>query len=456
MGEVRWEQMSATVPDETSVVPPHARWASTQARFARFARGRLDTPRGWVPPAVVAAGWTLWGYVRMRPPAGALANHLAAYRLWAYQHLAYSDLLGLYRSHALYNHGAPYIHTAIEYPVVTGLFMWGAAWFPGVQGYLLASALGIGACVVGCVWVLFRSSPKHAWIFALSPLLLVYTLLNWDILAIALMLGGWLAFRQRRDAVAGVLFALGVFAKLYPVVLLLFCVAHLFAERADPTERRRLRNLVVSASITALVVNLPFALANSRNWLNFFTFNAERHSNSGVLNELHIVAGWPVAGVDALTALLGGAVAAFFIWRVVQRRMPPEVAAAITLASGLLLNKTFSPQYMLWIFVVALLAEWPTWTYPGLIIAGLVDFANAMITFSLDRTHPAAWTWYWGHVFHLNLALRNTAIATALVGALWASRRQWLPIAGSPTPPAEPRPHRADRSRSLTSPGAGA
>ncbi len=411
-------------------------------RFEAFLRGSY----GWVAPALAAGGWTLWSYLRLRPPRSVTAHHLAAYERWSWHHLSYSDVLHLYRVHALYNHAAPYIHTAIEYPVLTGLFMWVAAWFPGVQGYFAASAAGLGICVIVSVWLLYRSAPRRAWIFALSPLLVFYALLNWDMLAIALMLLGWDAYRRRRYLLAGVWLSAGTFAKLFPAVLLLFCAAELWGEErsaqtrkgrvaapaagrvAAPPEgsaaRRNLVRLLGGSVAFAAVVNLPFVALNPVKWGDFYSFNATRHDTSGILYELHIVSGWPIAGFDALIAVLVGGFAAFFIWRVLHRRATAEVAAAATFTFFILLNKTFSPQYMVWILVFGLMAGWPGWTYAGIMVAGLVDFVDASITFTLIQSYSRAWSWYWTEVYHLNLALRNSSIAVALAGALWDSRSQ--------------------------------
>lgn len=65
------------------------------------------------------------------PPA------LKAYHLWAYAHLAYSDIISLYGAHQLYTHALPYFSTPIEYPVLMGVFMWVMGFAPTVVGFFL-------------------------------------------------------------------------------------------------------------------------------------------------------------------------------------------------------------------------------------------------------------------------------------------------------------------------------
>src|SRR5581483_11924161 len=97
----------------------------------------------------------------------------------------------------------------------------------GVGTFLRLNALGLWACALGCTYVLWSIDRRAAWRFALCPLLLVFSLINWDLFAILLMLLGWRAFVRGRYAAAGAWLALGVFAKLFPVFLLAFCVVEL-------------------------------------------------------------------------------------------------------------------------------------------------------------------------------------------------------------------------------------
>lgn len=373
----------------------------------------------YLVPFFAVVGWWLWAYLRLRPPTSVIATAppLKNYGPWAYSHLAYSDLLTLYRVHHLANHALPYVHVAIEYPVLTGFYMWSAAWVPGIQSYFLASCLGLLACALGSFHLLYRWSPRQATVFAFSPLLLVYSLLNWDLLAIVLMLGGWALYCQKRDGWAGVLLALGVCAKFFPIMLLVYCVLALVADRSRDGRRRALR-MTGYAIGTGLVVNLPFAIARFRVWSDFFRFNADRRGGGGVFFALHLVSGWPTRAVDALSAAV-----VVFVMILLARRVlhgvSPAFAAAAAFATLMLVNKVFSPQYMLWVLVFALLAEWPLWTLAVVTMAGLVDFANAMTTLHLVSTHNPGFGWYFRWIFPLDRLVVLGAIFCGVVASVW-------------------------------------
>ena len=381
----------------------------------------------YLVPMAVAAAWMVLAYFRLRPtPAMTAGPRLrAGYGRMAWGRLAYSDVLSLYHAHHLADHAMPYVHTVVEYPVVTGLFMWLAAWAPGVQGYFVASAVGLTACALGCVHLLYRQSPRAALVFALSPLLLVYGMLNWDLLGIVLMFWGWAAFRSHRHAWAGVLLSLAVFAKLFPVVLLLYCLVSLLGDRR---ERGGAATLAAAAAGTAGVLNVPFLLVNFHGWSDFFRFNASRSGGGGLLYEFHIATTWPIPAVDAVTAAVVGAVLLALVPRV-RAGGSPATAAALGFAAFMLLNKVFSPQYMLWVFGFGVLAAWPVWTLALLSVAGLVDYTDAMIALHLESQHSAAFAWYYRRVFPLNKMLRLGSIGVAAVVSLRAGRRE---LSGQP------------------------
>ena len=408
-------------------------------RQHRHDRARLSVDVRYLAGAGAVAGWVGWAFLRLRPPPRivATAPTLKNYGAWAYDHLAYSDILTLYRVHHLADHALPYVHVAIEYPVLTGFYMWSAAWLPGVHLYFLASCAGLLACALGSFHLLYRFSPRHATIFALSPLLLIYSLLNWDLLAVVLMLGGWALYGKGRHAWAGVVLSLAVCAKFFPVMLLVYGVVALVACH----QRRQALRMAAAATATALVVNLPFAVARFGVWDDFFRFNADRRGGGGIFFALHLVSGWPTGAVDAVSAatLL---VAMVVLARLVLRGASPVFAAAAALAAFMLVNKVFSPQYMLWVLVFALLAAWPGWTLALITMAGLLDFANAMITLHLLSTHNPGFGWYFAWIFPIDRLIVLGAIFCGVVASAWQARERANGERGlpAPSPPPEPAP----------------
>jgi hypothetical protein len=342
----------------------------------------------------------------------------------------------LYLLRGLEHHPLPYIGTRIEYPALTGVFMTvSAALTHGLVGYLRLNSILLGACAVGCTCTLWSISRRAAWIFALCPLLLVYSLANWDLFAILLMLLGWRAYLRGRYATAGVWLALGMFAKLFPIFLLGACALGLFKRwrgSGDPVARNDLVRFGVGALLASAVVNLPFAIPAFTNWKWFWVFNETRNGNSDLLHCLHILTG--ATGVTttnqvltaiALVAVAAGAVA---IWRGVR---VGHVAALVFLVF-MVFNKVYSPQYTLWVLVYALIAEWDLWTIVALSLVGLVDDATAAVRIALVHDHaPRALAWFDATIVPREQAFRLLGMIVP-GGAMFARELRQRRAAGAP------------------------
>ncbi|MGA3353006.1 MAG: glycosyltransferase 87 family protein [Acidimicrobiales bacterium] len=360
-------------------------------------------------------------YLRTYPQGVAVSGGvlLKHYGLWSITRFAYSDVLLLYRVHHLVNHAAPYVHTRIEYPVLTGLFMWTAAWFHGVQGYFLASSIGLGCCGLATVWLLHRFKPWAAWAFALNPMLLFYSLLNWDLFGIFLMVAAWTAWRSQRHVTSGVLFAMAVWAKLFPGVLFIYCVIDSWRRRKELGVEGVVR-LVASAAVMSLVINLPFAIANFKGWSDFFRLNVTRRGGDGLLFELRLVSHWTSGAADLLIAvvvLAGMLVLAGYV----ARKGGPEFAAAAAFAWWMLFNKVFSPQYMLWVLIYAIIAGWSSLMVALISAAGLADFSSSFVALYLSKTHSHAFGWWMYRVFYQERAFRLASITIALAASVWGN-----------------------------------
>lgn len=359
--------------------------------------------------------WLVWAYLRLLPPASTYTHgqlSASAYDVWSFGNLAYSDVVKLYQTRFLFMHLMPYIHNLIEYPVVTGVFMSLMGWLGhGLPSYFLLTFIVFWAIAVLVYFLLERLVPSTAIYFAVLPLLLVYGLLNWDLLGIGLMVVGWFLYQRQRYTASAVIFALGVFAKLFPIFFLPFIAAELWRKG----QRRTLGLMVLAFVATSAVINIPFAVGNFRNWSYFFTFNAVRPLGGDLYNNPWIH-GISVPTANLVSFLVVAVAVFFFMWRVFRGQRVVD-ATAYTVVIFFFVNKVYSPQYTLWVFVLLILAEWPIWTYLILSIAGLVDYVNSFSTLYLLTVKSPAAGWYVGHLFGLGLLFRYVALATSGIAA---------------------------------------
>jgi uncharacterized membrane protein len=198
---------------------------------------------------------------------------------------------------------------------------------------------------------------------------------------------------------------------------LVYCVLALAGDRTGDGRRQAWR-MATYAVVTALIVNVPFAIARFGVWSDFFRFNAKRRGGDGIFYALHLDRTWPTNAVDALSAAVV-VVVMIIVGRQVLKGASPAFAAAVAFATLMLVNKVFSPQYMLWVLVYALVAEWPVWTLAVITMAGLVDFANAMTTLHLVSIHSGSFGWYFHRIFPLDRLVVLGAILCGLIASVW-------------------------------------
>jgi uncharacterized membrane protein len=307
-----------------------------------------------------------------------------------YTHFCYSDEVPLFSIYGLDKGAVPYLDARVEYPVVTGAFIEGAAvlgriydgvtsgstvlpHLPPVESYTVLSCLLLSLCAFAVTRGVLGLAGRRPWdaaMVALSPVLLVYAFNNWDLLAVALSTLGMLAWARRWPVAAGVLLGLAVAAKFYPLLILgalfLLCLrAGLLAVWT---------RTAIAAALAWLVVDVPVAVLAPGNWGWFFVFSRQRPANpETVWNILIYLSGGrafdgplaPGQTPTVLNAVISVLLVAFGLlvaWLVFRAPVRPRVAQVsfLLVAGSLELNKVWSPQYALWLLPLAVLAR-PKW-----------------------------------------------------------------------------------------------
>lgn len=290
-----------------------------------------------------------------------------------YQAHCYTDIYPLYFDEGLSAGKIPYLDHHVEYPVLIGAVMQGAAWVVrsisnpyvrGLQFFDVTVAVLALFLVAGVLATAYCAGPARRWtalLVALSPALILAAFINWDLIAMGLMMMALAAWAARRPVLAGVLLGLAVATKFYPVLvlwpLLLLCL------RAGRT--RAFWQTTGSAALAWLAVNLPVAIIAPSGWATFYVYSSKRGADWGCIYFFFQHMHWP--GVDtysvpALNLMSGAAFAvacgAIGLLALAAPRRP-RLAQLIflTTAAFLLTNKVWSPQYVVWLVPLVVLAR---------------------------------------------------------------------------------------------------
>ena len=311
-----------------------------------------------------------------------------------YQDFCYSDIQTLWIGRDIDRHVFPYVHGGltddglpvggvVEYPVLTGLFIWASAIPAHTDAdFLLFSALLLAPFGLATAWLLGRMSGWRALLWAIGPPLVLYAFHNWELPVVLCATAAFYVVHKgwgRRGAdrplldratVAAVLLGLGFAFKVYPAIFVLPLMIYVltggrggaeFAGRAKPDWRGALRIAAVALG-TAVAVNVPFMVAGFEGWRASFTFQLLRKADITTnsiwfwglrpdSNPDNVPVQELIGVLSPMLMLISFVVACGVGWVRYQREgtYPWIPVSAAMLCGFLLLHKVHSPQYTLWL-----------------------------------------------------------------------------------------------------------
>ena len=207
--------------------------------------------------------------------------------------------------------------------------------------------------------------PWDAAVVALSPAIILGVGINWDIWPAAALALAVLSYLRGQWWLAGVLIGVGLSFKLYPLFMLgavFTLVVRSWIKRDEvgigwPIFAR----LAVGTAAAWLVINVPVMLVSFDSWSRFFVYSSER--GAGYSSVWHVWGELGETGPSAETVSLWSfllfalACAAVLVLGVAAPQRPRMVQLLfLIVAAFLLVNKVYSPQFMIWLVPLMVLA----------------------------------------------------------------------------------------------------
>lgn len=278
-----------------------------------------------------------------------------------YTHACYSDIPALYGARDLVNHTWPYSSTtnSVEYPPITGVVMWATSLITphgseNFHMYFLINIFLLLLLFVGSALLVWHMNPESWQLFLIAPSVVASLFINWDMWSVLTALASIYWFDRKKYDYSALALGISIATKFFPIVLLIPVVL-IFWKRSHV--KSAIRYLGISLGLWVLI-NLPFALSTPSGWWRFFKLNGSRGADFGSIYYSSHLLGVSIPAINTSSVLLFLMGSAGFVIFALQKDYVPNLAqiAFIEVAIFTLASKVYSPQYILWLTPLAVIA----------------------------------------------------------------------------------------------------
>jgi uncharacterized membrane protein len=274
-----------------------------------------------------------------------------------YIHACYSDLSALYVSRGLDTNTWPFASddNSVEYPVITAMVMYATSFAAkSPASYFNVNIFFLVLLFLATVIVVRKIRPEFAYLSAIAPAMIASLFINWDLWGIATMMLAIYWFDRKQYLNSALILSLSISTKFLPIFLLIPIAFILWRD----TKLKELVKYVGVVAATWLAINAPFALTTPTGWWRFFKLNLERGADWGsfwlALQQLGINL-TNLNYLSILLLLIGLTSIAVFLF---ELKHTPTLAsvAFIVMAAVMVASKVYSPQFVLWLTPLAVIA----------------------------------------------------------------------------------------------------
>ena len=277
-----------------------------------------------------------------------------------YVHACYTDIPALFSERSLDTNTFPYLSptNSIEYPPVIGLGNWLISFItPNENSF--RSFFDINALIIIVLFfisatIVRKISPTYQYIFPLAPAVIASLFINWDMWAVVSTLLAIYYFDKKKYEVSGIWLGVSIATKFFPIVLLL-PVAIIFYRSS---QIQLFYRYLFTTALFWSAINIPIALIHFDGWWRFFKLNLERGADFGSIwfalslldvNVPYLDLIYPLISIGFFIGL------AFYLLKLAKL---PNLAAVALFALVIFttVGKVYSPQYVLWLTPLAVIA----------------------------------------------------------------------------------------------------
>ena len=199
-----------------------------------------------------------------------------------------------------------------------------------------------------------RIKPEYSCLFPAAPAVIASLFINWDIWAVVTALLAIYYFDQRKYEQSAIALGISIATKFFPVVLLL-PIAIIFYRSGQV---KQLYKYIFTCSLFWSAINLPIALIYFDGWWRFYKLNLERSADFGSIWYALSLLNLGAPNLDLLYPFISLVCFALLAYYLLKLSVLPNLAAVALFAVVIFttLSKVYSPQYVLWLTPLAVIA----------------------------------------------------------------------------------------------------
>ena len=274
-----------------------------------------------------------------------------------YVHACYSDLPALFEARGLSTNQWPFANddNSVEYPVITAMVMYVTSFAANSPvSYFNINIFFLILLFIATVMLVRKIRPEFAYLVPVAPAMIASLFINWDLWAIASMMLAIYWFDRKQFTNSALLLGISISTKFLPIFLLIPIVFIFWRENKI---KEAIKYLAITFGIW-LAINLPFAVTTPTGWWRFYQLNLDRGPDWGsfwlALQQLGI----NLTNLNYLSFLLLLIALTSIAILLFEIKYTPTLASVsfFVLASVMLASKVYSPQYVLWLTPLAVIA----------------------------------------------------------------------------------------------------
>jgi len=274
-----------------------------------------------------------------------------------YIHACYSDLPALYSARGLDSNAWPYSSddNSVEYPVITAMVMYATSFLANSPvSYFNINIFFLVLLFIATVIVVRKIRPEFANLSAIAPAMIASLFINWDLWGIAAMMLAIYWFDRKMYLHSALILSLSISTKFLPIFLLIPIAFILWRD----TKLKELVKYIAVVAATLFAINAPFAFITPTGWWRFFKLNLERGADWGSIWLALRQLGISLTNLNYLSILLLLIAVTSVAIVLFELKYTPTLAsvAFIVMAAVMAASKVYSPQFVLWLTPLAVIA----------------------------------------------------------------------------------------------------